>query len=83
MVDVESWLSYKNTCHVILLAKLHDMYLYKTTIFQHQPSLFKSLSQRWLSYTGFTLCCFFFFFGESIVLSNAIETFFNVCLLSL
>ena len=24
-------LSYKGTCHVILLAKLHDMYLYKTT----------------------------------------------------
>ena len=31
MVDVERWLSYKDTCHVILLAKLHDMYLYKTT----------------------------------------------------
>ena len=22
--------AYKGTCHVILLAKLHDMYLYKT-----------------------------------------------------
>ena len=30
VVDVERWLSYKVTCHVILLAKLHDMYLYKT-----------------------------------------------------
>ena len=31
-------LSYKGTCHVILLAtKLHDMYLYKTTTFAHQP----------------------------------------------
>ena len=30
VVDVERWLSYKGTCHVILLAKLHDMYLYKT-----------------------------------------------------
>ena len=30
-------LSYKGTCHVILQAKLHDMYLYKTTIFPHQP----------------------------------------------
>ena len=30
MVDVERWLSYKGTCHVILLAKLHDMYLYVT-----------------------------------------------------
>ena len=28
VVDVERWLSYKGTCHVILLAKLHDMYLY-------------------------------------------------------
>ena len=29
--------SYKGTCHVILLAKLHDMYLYKTTTFPQQP----------------------------------------------
>ena len=28
--------SYKGTGHVILLAKLHDMYLYKTTTFPHQ-----------------------------------------------
>ena len=27
VVDVERWLSYKGTCHVILLAKLHDMYV--------------------------------------------------------
>ena len=41
VVDVERWLSYKGTCHVILLAKLHDMYLYKTdNFFSHQP-LFK------------------------------------------
>ena len=41
VVDVEMWLSYKGTCHVILLAKLHDMYLYKTdNFFPHQP-LFK------------------------------------------
>ena len=33
----KSCLSYKDTCHVILLAKLHDMYLYKTTTFPHQP----------------------------------------------
>ena len=33
----KSCLSYKGTCHVILLAKLHDMYLYKTTTFSHQP----------------------------------------------
>ena len=35
VVDVERWLSYKGTCHVILLAKLHDMYLYKTDNFYH------------------------------------------------
>ena len=34
-------MSYKGTCHVILLAKLHDMYLYKTASFLYQPSLFK------------------------------------------
>ena len=33
----KSCLSYKGTCHVILLAKLHDMYLYKTTTFPHEP----------------------------------------------
>ena len=33
----KSCLSYKGTCHVILLAKLHDMYLYKTNSFPHQP----------------------------------------------
>ena len=32
----KSCLSYKGTCHVILLEKLHDMYLYKTTTFSHQ-----------------------------------------------
>ena len=40
VVDVKRWLSYKGTCHVILLAKLHDMYLYKTQLFPHQQ-LFK------------------------------------------
>ena len=33
VIDVEKWLSYKGICHVILLAKLHDMYLYKTATF--------------------------------------------------
>ena len=32
---MERWLSYKGTCHVILL--VHDMYLYKTATFPHQP----------------------------------------------
>ena len=41
---MERWLSYKGTCHVILLlAKLHDMYLYKTATFPHQ--LLKSVSR--------------------------------------
>ena len=40
---MERWLSYKGTCHVILLAKLHDMYLYKTATFPHQPP--KSVSK--------------------------------------
>ena len=39
----KSCLSYKGTCHVILLAKLHDMYLYKTITFPHQP--LKSISK--------------------------------------
>ena len=39
----KSCLSYKGTCHVILLAKLHDMYLYTTTTFPHQP--LKSVSK--------------------------------------
>ena len=33
VVGVEKWLSYKGKCNVILLAKLHDMYLYKTDAF--------------------------------------------------
>ena len=40
VVDVERWLSYKGKCHVILLAKLHDIYLYDRQLFPHQP-LFK------------------------------------------
>ena len=45
MVDVERWLSYKGTCHVILLAKLHDMYLYKTDTFLHINHYLKSVSK--------------------------------------
>ena len=36
-------LSYKGPYHVILLAKLHDMYLYKTATIPHQP--LKSISK--------------------------------------
>ena len=39
VVDAER--SYKGTCHVILLAKLHDMYLYKTDNFFPHQQLFK------------------------------------------
>ena len=45
VVDVERWLSYKGTCHVILLAKLHDMYLYKTDSFFHINHYLKSVSK--------------------------------------
>ena len=43
VVDVERWLFYKGTCHVILLAKLHDMYLYKTDNFFHINHYLKSV----------------------------------------
>ena len=43
VVDVERWLSHKGTCHVILLAKLHDMYLYKTDNFFHINHYLKSI----------------------------------------
>ena len=45
VVDEERWLSYKGTCHVILLAKLHDMYLYKTDNFFHIYHYLKSVSK--------------------------------------
>ena len=45
VVDVERWLSYKGTCHVILLAKLHDLYLYNTDNFFHINHYLKSVSK--------------------------------------
>ena len=45
VVDVERWLSYKGTCHVILLAKLHDMYLYRIDNFFHINHYLKSVSK--------------------------------------
>ena len=45
VVDEERWLSYKGTCHVILLAKLHDMYLCKTDNFFHIYHYLKSVSK--------------------------------------
>ena len=45
VVDVERWLSYEDTCHVILLAKLHDMYLNKTDNFFHINLYFMLVSK--------------------------------------
>ena len=45
VIDVERWQSYKGTCHVILQAKLHDMYLYKTDNFFHINHYLKSVSK--------------------------------------
>ena len=42
---MERWLSYKGTCQVILLAKLHDMYFYKTDNFFHINHYLKSVSK--------------------------------------
>ena len=52
----KSCLSYKGTCHVILLAKLHDMYLYKTTIFPHQP--LRSISKVAVLHRFYCIFCF-------------------------
>ena len=45
VVDGERWLSYKGTGHVILLAKLHDMYFYKTDNVFHINHYLKSVSK--------------------------------------
>ena len=52
---MEKLLSFKGTCHVILLAKLHDMYLYNTSTFPHQ--LLKSVSKVALLHRF--QCCMF------------------------
>ena len=49
VVDVERWLPYKGTCHVILLAKLHDMYLYKT------DNIFHINHQQWRRGGGYII----------------------------
>ena len=54
VVDMERWLSYKGICHVILLAKLYDMYLYKADVFSHQ-ALFKVSLKGGSLITGFTV----------------------------
>ena len=56
VVDVER-LSYKGTCHVILLAKLHDMYLYKTDNFFHINNCLKSVWKVALLHRFHCICC--------------------------
>ena len=56
MVGVERCLSYKGTCHVILLAKLHDMYLYKTDTFFHINHYLKSVSKVALLHRFHCMC---------------------------
>ena len=58
VVDVERWLSYKGTCHVILLAKLHDMYLYKTDNFFHINHYLKSASKVAVLHRFYCICLF-------------------------
>ena len=59
VVDVERWLSYKGTCHVILLAKLHDMYLYKAHNFFHINHYLKSVSKVALLHRFYCMCPLF------------------------
>ena len=54
-VDVERWLPYKGTCHVILPAKLHDMYLYKTDAFFTSTTILSQF-QRWLAFLHMFHC---------------------------
>ena len=66
-VDVDRWLSYKGTCQVILLpAKLHDMYLYKTATFPHQPLLKVSLKDGNLPHVSLYPYNIFLFLHENI-----------------
>ena len=62
VVDVEKWLSDKGTCHVILLAKLHDMYLYKTDNFFHINHYLKSVSKVVLLHRFYCIQIMRFFF---------------------
>ena len=68
VVNVERWLSYKGTCHVILLAKLHDMYLSKTNNFYHINHYLKSVSKVALLYRFY---CMFVYKLESAHQGNS------------
>ena len=72
MVDVKRWLSYKGTCHVILLAKLHDMYLYKTDNFFHINHYSKSVSKVALLHR-------FYCTGKTKIFQNSICYFYSAC----
>ena len=61
VVDVERWLSYKGTCHVILLAKLHDMYFYKTDNFFHINRYLKSVLKVAVLHRFYCSCKFSLF----------------------
>ena len=64
VVYVERWLSYKGTCHVILLANLHDMYLYKTDNFFHINHYLKSISKVALLHRFY---CIYMYLGGNIL----------------
>ena len=65
LVDVERWLPYKGTYHVILLAKLHDMYLCKTDNFFHINHYLKSVSKVALLHKFH--CTFLLFIAQIII----------------
>ena len=60
VVDVERWLSYKGTCHVIL-------YLYKTDNFFHINHYLKSVSKVALLHR---FCCIMISYSKSRILST-------------
>ena len=73
VVDVERWLPYKGTCHVILLAKLHDMYLYKT------DNIFHINHQQWRRGGGYIIRVVFlmlFSTGTTLHVADALICFF-------
>ena len=72
---MERWLSYKGTCHVILLAKLHDMYIYKTVTFPHPPQ--KSVSEVALLHRfHYNKTCFSFDFDQMCLIMQDLRRSF-------
>ena len=90
MVDVERWLSDKGTCHVILLAKLHDMYLYKTDNFFHINHYLKSVLKVALlhrfycifdNFIMFIIATIFFIKNNIFLVFLQLFFFFSFCLI--